>query len=68
MGDNYVKDYVELGLAPDLASAQEAIQSLHPMGYGTVEDVACAVLYLASGAARWVNGSELVLDGGLTAQ
>ncbi len=68
MGNNFVKDYVDLGLAPDLASAQETIQSLHPMGYGTVEDVACAVLYLASEAARWVNGAELVIDGGLTAQ
>ena len=68
MGDSFVKHYVDLGLAPDLAAAQENIQSLHPMGYGEVEDVACAVLYLASEAARWVNGSELVVDGGLTAQ
>lgn len=68
MGDNYVQDYVDLGLAPDLPAAQEAIQALHPMGYGKVEDVACAVLYLASEAARWVNGAELVIDGGLTAQ
>jgi NAD(P)-dependent dehydrogenase (short-subunit alcohol dehydrogenase family) len=68
MGDSFVKDYVDLGIVPDLATAHEVMQSLHPMGYGKVEDVACAVLYLASEAARWINGAELVIDGGLTAQ
>jgi 3alpha(or 20beta)-hydroxysteroid dehydrogenase len=68
MGNNYIKDYVDLGLAPDLDSANAAIQSLHPMGYGKAEDVACAVIYLASDASRWTNGAELVIDGGLTAQ
>jgi len=29
---------------------------------------ACAVLYLASDASRRVNGAELALDGGFTAQ
>jgi NAD(P)-dependent dehydrogenase (short-subunit alcohol dehydrogenase family) len=40
-----------------------------PMGYyGQPEDVAYGVLYLASDEARWVTGSELVIDGGWTAQ
>jgi NAD(P)-dependent dehydrogenase (short-subunit alcohol dehydrogenase family) len=30
-------------------------------------DVACAVLYLASDAARWCTGTELILDGGYAA-
>lgn len=67
MGGDFIKHLVDLGLAPDLASADAAIQALHPMGYGQPRDVACAVLYLASDAARWINGSELVIDGGLTA-
>jgi NAD(P)-dependent dehydrogenase (short-subunit alcohol dehydrogenase family) len=40
-----------------------------PLGsYGQPEDVAYGVLYLASEESRWVTGSELVIDGGWTAQ
>jgi NAD(P)-dependent dehydrogenase (short-subunit alcohol dehydrogenase family) len=40
-----------------------------PLGcYGEPEDVAYGVLYLASDESRWVTGSELVIDGGWTAQ
>jgi NAD(P)-dependent dehydrogenase (short-subunit alcohol dehydrogenase family) len=33
---------------------------------GTVEEVADAVLFLASGQSTYVTGSELLVDGGLT--
>jgi NAD(P)-dependent dehydrogenase (short-subunit alcohol dehydrogenase family) len=40
-----------------------------PLGrYGQPEDVAYGVLYLASDEAAFVTGSELVIDGGWTAQ
>jgi len=40
-----------------------------PMGRaGTVEDVAYGVLYLASDESAYVTGSELVIDGGTTAE
>jgi 3alpha(or 20beta)-hydroxysteroid dehydrogenase len=40
-----------------------------PMGrYGDPEEVASGVLYLASDEASYVTGSELVIDGGWTAQ
>jgi NAD(P)-dependent dehydrogenase (short-subunit alcohol dehydrogenase family) len=40
-----------------------------PLGcYGQPEDVAYGVLYLAADESRWVTGSELVIDGGWTAQ
>ena len=42
---------------------------LLPMGrFGTPEEVAFGVLYLASDEASFVTGSELVIDGGHTAQ
>jgi NAD(P)-dependent dehydrogenase (short-subunit alcohol dehydrogenase family) len=41
----------------------------HPIGrLGVPEDIAHGVLYLASDDSRFVTGSELVIDGGYTAQ
>ncbi|UMZ10603.1 glucose 1-dehydrogenase [Pseudomonas sp. MPFS] len=68
LGANVVSGMVSIGLAPDQASADAFVQSLHPMGYGQPQDVASAVLFLASNASRWTNGSELVLDGGASAR
>jgi NAD(P)-dependent dehydrogenase (short-subunit alcohol dehydrogenase family) len=43
--------------------------SLHPVGrFGTSEEVAAAILYLASDAARFTTGTTLLVDGGWTAQ
>jgi NAD(P)-dependent dehydrogenase (short-subunit alcohol dehydrogenase family) len=36
--------------------------------YGQPDDVAMGVLYLASDEASFITGSELVIDGGWTAQ
>jgi NAD(P)-dependent dehydrogenase (short-subunit alcohol dehydrogenase family) len=42
---------------------------LHPVGHvGEPDDVAHGVVYLASDEAKFVTGSELVIDGGYTAQ
>ena len=39
-----------------------------PLGrFGTPDDIAAGCLYLASDDAAWVTGSELVIDGGMTA-
>jgi 3alpha(or 20beta)-hydroxysteroid dehydrogenase len=67
MGDDFMKDFVALGLAPDFETARTAFLAAHPLGFGKPDDVACAVLYLASDASRWTTGTELVIDGGYTA-
>ena len=52
----------------DSAKLEERMQRL-PMGrVGTADEIAYGVLYLASEEAAFVTGSELVIDGGTTAQ
>ncbi|PKB63972.1 MAG: cyclopentanol dehydrogenase [SAR202 cluster bacterium Io17-Chloro-G2] len=52
----------------DTAHREERIERI-PLGrVGTAEDVAFGVLFLASDEASFVTGSELVIDGGATAQ
>ena len=52
---------------PDAVHARQAARRLHPLGdFGTPQDIAGAVVYLSSDAARWVTGSIIVVDGGLT--
>jgi len=36
----------------------------HPLGFGNPVDVAYACSYLLSDAARWITGTELIIDGG----
>jgi NAD(P)-dependent dehydrogenase (short-subunit alcohol dehydrogenase family) len=44
------------------------LNSMHPLGLGDPEDVAYAIAYLLSDAAKWITGSVLNVDGGFTAQ
>lgn len=53
----------------DAAAMQNYLVSLHPIGHlGEPDDIAYGVLYLASDESKFVTGSELVIDGGYTAQ
>jgi NAD(P)-dependent dehydrogenase (short-subunit alcohol dehydrogenase family) len=55
-------------LVEDVGESLDTLRARQPMGrLGTPEEVAQAVLYLASDAAAFVTGSGLVIDGGLTA-
>ena len=61
---------VESRLAgPNGEAMAKRIQRVQPTGeMGEPQDVAEAILYLASDASKFVTGSELVVDGGATAQ
>lgn len=55
---------------PDVAENEMASfqKSINPLGrFGKAEDIAHAVAFLASPNANFVTGSELTVDGGLTA-
>ena len=53
----------------DLEAAKAAAGSAHPIGHmGEPDDIAWAVVYLASDEATFVTGAEIVIDGGYTAR
>ncbi len=51
------------------ATRRAAVAALHPLGrLGTVDEVAELAVYLASDDARWITGSVVAIDGGVSAQ
>jgi 2-keto-3-deoxy-L-fuconate dehydrogenase len=55
-------------LVDEAGESLDALRARQPMGrLGSPDEVAQAVLYLASDAAAFVTGTGLVIDGGLTA-
>jgi NAD(P)-dependent dehydrogenase (short-subunit alcohol dehydrogenase family) len=60
-GGNSVRQTV----ADHLGIAVDAIDNRNPLGrVGTAEDVAQVVGFLVSDSARWITGSDFVVDGG----
>jgi NAD(P)-dependent dehydrogenase (short-subunit alcohol dehydrogenase family) len=54
--------------APDPAKARQVIIDKMPLGrMGSVQDVAAAILFLASADALYISGTELTIDGAVTA-
>lgn len=46
---------------------EKSVVDAHPLGLGTEEDVAYAAIYLASDESKYMTGSPLIIDGGMTA-
>ena len=58
-----------LSAAGDLEEGRKATAALHPLGHiGEPDDIAWGAVYLASDEAKFITGSELVIDGGYTAR
>jgi meso-butanediol dehydrogenase/(S,S)-butanediol dehydrogenase/diacetyl reductase len=57
------------GESGDIESLRKAVRDVHPTRtYGTPEDIANLVNWLASDEARYASGQLWVIDGGLSAQ
>ena len=66
MGAGLANDMASLGLYASPEEAVGAVIELTPSGrLGEVEDMADAVVFLASDASRFVNGIGLPVDGGM---
>ena len=66
MGNQLAQDVVTLGLFPSVPEAVGAVIGLTPQGrLAEVEDIADAVVFLASDGARFITGAGLPVDGGM---
>lgn len=48
--------------------SKKEIIDMHPLGLGMPEDIANASAFLLSDAAKWMTGSNLIIDGGYSAK
>lgn len=55
-----------LDATEQLVGSLDAERGNYPLGFGKPEDVANAAVFLLSGASRWITGTTIVMDGGLT--
>lgn len=68
MMDTIYARYVETGAFPDEETARATVSAGHALGrMGTPQEIADGIVYLAAPAASFMTGSELVIDGGMTA-
>ena len=49
-----------------VADLVEDISADYPLGLGDTIDIANSCIFFLSDASKWITGTELVLDGGLT--
>ena len=66
MVENFLKEQSKkTGLS--IEELRTSLDQLHPIGHiGEPEDIANGVLYLVSDEAKFVTGTELIIDGGYT--
>lgn len=63
-----VEDHLK-AMGGDIEEHKREVGALHPLGHmGTPDDIAWGAVYLASDEAKFITGSELVIDGGYTSR
>ncbi|MGN2638169.1 SDR family NAD(P)-dependent oxidoreductase [Nocardia takedensis] len=66
MGNKLAVETAALGLFPSPEAAAQAVAELTPLGrLGQVDDMADAVVFLVSDAAKFITGAGLAVDGGM---
>lgn len=69
MVDHILQRIVDIGFAGSVEEAAAGLAPAHPIGrMADPVDVAKAVRFMASDEAGYMHGSELIVDGGFTAQ
>lgn len=57
-------DEAEKAITKELMDKHE---TYYPLGFGEPEDIANAIIFLLGNTSKWITGTEIVMDGGLTA-
>jgi NAD(P)-dependent dehydrogenase (short-subunit alcohol dehydrogenase family) len=62
-------DAFATSMGGDVQETRKALDAKHPLGHvGEPDDIAWGIVYLASDESKFVTGTELIIDGGYTAQ
>ncbi len=61
-------EMAERALAGLSGQQVQALKDMHPLGFGSPDDVAHAAGFLLSPESKWITGANLVVDGGCSAQ
>ena len=67
LGFSGLEEAVRKGAFPDLETALRVVGQVTPLGrMGEVNDIAGVIAFLASDASRFMTGSEVTIDGGVS--
>lgn len=57
---------VKTDMGDSITQLNPDLDTEYPLGLGTVDDISAASIFFLSDASRWITGTELIMDGGLT--